>query len=124
MDVENYFRFVLALVFVLGLIWLLALTARRFGLGYPINKSRVAGTRRVQIVETAPVDGRRRLILVRRDNVEHLLILGQNTETVIETGIPITMDTDANRPLQPDTEESPALSSTPLSIDGQSKNDK
>lgn len=94
MDIINYFRFLVALVFVLGLIWLLALAARRLGLGYPMSKSKMSGSRRIQVVETAPVDGRRRLVLVRRDNVEHLLILGQNSETVIETDILAPLETN------------------------------
>lgn len=87
MEYTDYLRFLVALVFVLALIGILALFARRAGIGYPANLSRKMGTKRIQIVETAPVDGRRRLVLVRRDDVEHLLILGQNSETVIETDI-------------------------------------
>lgn len=33
------------------------------------------------------MDGKRRMVLVRRDDTEHLLLLGTATETVIETGI-------------------------------------
>ena len=87
MEFSEYFRFLLALVFVLGLIGVLAVFARRAGLGYPKNLSRKSATKRIQVVETSPVDGRRRLVLIRRDDVEHLLILGQNSETVIETNI-------------------------------------
>ena len=87
MEFSEYFRFLLALVFVLGLIGVLALVARRVGLGYPANLSGKTAAKRIQIVETSPVDGRRRLVLIRRDDVEHLLILGQNSETVIETNI-------------------------------------
>ena len=89
MDISQYFRFLLALVFVLALIGLLAYLAKRAGFGYPVNLSRNTANRRIQVVETAPVDGRRRLVLVRRDNVEHLLVIGQNSETVIETNIQV-----------------------------------
>ena len=43
--------------------------------------------RRLDVVEHASVDGRRRLILVRRDNVEHLIMTGGPVDVVIETGI-------------------------------------
>ena len=43
--------------------------------------------RRLGVVEVTPLDGRRRLILVRRDAVEHLLLVGPTSELVIETGI-------------------------------------
>ncbi len=87
MDFGEYFRFVIALIFVLGLIVSIALIARRAGFGFPVAASKTANDRRLSIVEVTPVDGRRRLVLVRRDNVEHLLLLGPTTETVIETHI-------------------------------------
>jgi flagellar protein FliO/FliZ len=93
MDYGDYFRFLLALIFVIALIALLALIARRAGFGYPLALNKSLNTRRLEIVETASVDGRRRLVLVRRDNVEHLLIIGQNSETVIETRIKTTQNT-------------------------------
>lgn len=43
--------------------------------------------RRLDVVEHAAVDGRRRLILVRRDEVEHLIMTGGPVDVVIETGI-------------------------------------
>lgn len=43
--------------------------------------------KRLSVVEHASVDGRRRLILVRRDGVEHLIMTGGPIDVVIETGI-------------------------------------
>ena len=43
--------------------------------------------RRLGVVEQANVDGRRRLLLIRRDNVEHLVMTGGPVDVVIETGI-------------------------------------
>lgn len=43
--------------------------------------------RRLDIVEQSSLDGRRRLILIRRDNVEHLIMTGGPVDMVIETGI-------------------------------------
>lgn len=43
---------------------------------------------RIGVVDTAQVDGSRRLILVRRDDTEHLLLLGGDGDLVIESGIP------------------------------------
>ena len=39
------------------------------------------------VINAAGVDGRRRLVLVRRDNVEHLLLIGGPTDVVIESNI-------------------------------------
>lgn len=43
--------------------------------------------RRLDIVEQSTLDGRRRLVLIRRDDVEHLIMTGGPVDVVIETGI-------------------------------------
>jgi len=43
--------------------------------------------RRLSITEQFNLDNRRRLILIRRDNVEHLIMTGGPVDVVIETGI-------------------------------------
>lgn len=87
MEFANYLRFFLALIFVLSLIGLLAWMGRRLG-AFPGIPKRQQGQRRLSTIESLALDGRRRMILVRRDNVEHLILLGATSETVIETGIP------------------------------------
>jgi flagellar protein FliO/FliZ len=42
---------------------------------------------RVEVVEYANIDGKRRLLLIRRDDVEHLIMTGGPVDVVIETGI-------------------------------------
>src|SRR5262249_18359463 len=42
---------------------------------------------RLAVIDAATVDGRRRLVLIRRDNVEHLLIIGGPTDVVVEANI-------------------------------------
>lgn len=88
MELESYLRFVLALGAVLGLIGLIAWAARRFGL---VPGGAVGGGRgrRLGVIETMPVDGKRRLVLVRRDDREHLLLLGAGTgnDLVVERDI-------------------------------------
>ncbi|MBO3760660.1 flagellar biosynthetic protein FliO [Ciceribacter sp. L1K22] len=42
---------------------------------------------RLQVLDAAAVDARRRLVLVRRDNIEHLIMIGGPTDIVIESGI-------------------------------------
>jgi flagellar protein FliO/FliZ len=39
------------------------------------------------VIDAAAVDGRRRLVLVRRDNIEHLLMIGGPTDIVVEPNI-------------------------------------
>jgi hypothetical protein len=43
--------------------------------------------RRLDIVEQSSLDSRRRLVLIRRDDVEHLIMTGGPVDMVIETGI-------------------------------------
>jgi flagellar protein FliO/FliZ len=76
-------RFALALVLVLGLIALCTWVLRRFGVGGLV---RPTTGRRLTIVDSLPLDARHRLVLVRRDDREHLLLLGAG-ETVVESGI-------------------------------------
>ncbi|MCE2510731.1 MAG: FliO/MopB family protein [Alphaproteobacteria bacterium] len=89
MDVSQYFRFFLALVFVLGLIGVVGWTVRRFGFGQkiPITKNR---DRRLAVVEVLPVDARRRLVLLRKDDRKHLVLLGpgQGSDLLIESATP------------------------------------
>ena len=86
MDFSTYFRFLIALIFVLALIGVLAWAARRYGVlrgtVRPAN-----GKRRLQVVEVANIDARRKLLLLRRDGTEHLVLLGQTTDLLIESGI-------------------------------------
>jgi flagellar protein FliO/FliZ len=83
MDFDLYIRFALALILVLGLIALLAWLLRRFGMGVKMTK----GRRRLDIVEVQMLGPRHRLMLIRRDDVEHLVVVGPNSEAVIESGI-------------------------------------
>jgi flagellar protein FliO/FliZ len=84
MDLIDYGRFVAALLFVLGLIALTAWLARRFRLG-PCG-SPGAG-RRLAVLETLPLDARRRLVLIRRDATEHLLLLSPDGNRLVEGSI-------------------------------------
>ncbi|HEV2674089.1 MAG TPA: flagellar biosynthetic protein FliO [Aliidongia sp.] len=81
-------RLVGALVFVLALIGLFAWLVRRFG---PAMRLGRAG--RLGMVESIAIDSRRRLLLVRRDQTEHLLLIGGTRDLVIETGITIAAET-------------------------------
>lgn len=85
MDYAAYSQFVVALVFVLALIGGLGAVARRLGFGGRTVKG--SSGPRLTIVEIRPLDARRKLVLLRRDHVEHLIIVGSTGETVIETGI-------------------------------------
>ncbi len=82
---DVYWRFVAALVFVVALIFAVAWIAKRLGLGHAMAARR--GKRRLSVEEVLALDGKRRLVLLKRDGVEHLLLLGLNDDIVVETGI-------------------------------------
>lgn len=86
MEFSAYFRFVAALVFVLGMIGILALVARRFIPGAR-NINRRNKQRRLSIIEVVAVDTKRRLVLFKRDDTEHLVLLGPSGDSVIERNI-------------------------------------
>ena len=83
----DYLQFAFALVFVLALIALVAVIARRLGFGYRLP-ARGRRTRRLAVVEAIPLDARRRLVLVRRDAVEYLVLLGVNADLLLDGGMP------------------------------------
>lgn len=86
MEIDVYFRFLGALLFVLALIGAAGWAARRFGLGGRLAPN-PGKTRRLAVVEVAPLDSRRKLVLVRRDSTEHLLLLGSGQDILVEGGI-------------------------------------
>lgn len=86
MEFTTYFRFLLVLIFVVGLIGLIAWSVRRFGVLRGTIRPQ-AGARRIEIIESAPIDAKRRLLLVRRDDTEHLILLSATGELLIEGGI-------------------------------------
>jgi flagellar protein FliO/FliZ len=95
MDYDIVFRFLIALVFVLGLIGLLAWVARRFGLAGRVA-ARPGRRRRTMVVEATAVDAKRRLVLVRRDDVEHLILLGPTNDLLVEQGIAVPAEHGAD----------------------------
>jgi flagellar protein FliO/FliZ len=76
------------ILFVVALTALMVWAFRTFVTGRPSAHGFLRPRdRRLGVVETASVDARRKLILVRRDDVEHLIIIGGPVDMVIETGI-------------------------------------
>jgi flagellar protein FliO/FliZ len=91
MDVLLYIKFLSGFVFVIALMLLLSWVLKKAGGvgGSLLQKSE----KRLKVIEFLPLDHKHRLVLVRRDNREHLLLIGPESETVIESGI-IAADND------------------------------
>ena len=81
--IELFISCLMILLIVGCSIW----TIRRFALDGSRFGDRRAQWPRISEIDHSSVDTRRRLILVRRDNVEHLLMIGGPTDLVIEPNI-------------------------------------
>ena len=87
----DLFFYIAAFVFVIALIvlgaWLWRSMLER-GVNLPGNSLfKAASQKRIGAIETASIDSRRKLVLIRRDGVEHLIMTGGPVDVVIETGI-------------------------------------
>ncbi|MEZ2219394.1 flagellar biosynthetic protein FliO [Rhizobium sp. RCC_161_2] len=98
----------IALLLLIGILWILRSRAPS-----PFVRGGKNRQPRLQVLDAAAVDARRRLVLVRRDGVEHLIMIGGPTDIVIESGIsdpskaaaqtpiPIELPTPPERRLEP-----------------------
>jgi flagellar protein FliO/FliZ len=80
--VKLLIAFAIVFVLIIATFWLL----RRFG-GTRIGGASRGRQPRLAVIDAAAVDGRRRLVLIRRDNVEHLVMIGGPSDVLIEQNI-------------------------------------
>lgn len=105
-----FWTFMLAVLAVLSVGIALFLRAYTNGTTASALFFRPRSDRRLEIVEHANLDGRRKLVLIRRDDVEHLLMMGGPVDVVVETGISTAgKSSDAMIPQQPVTPRRPTL---------------
>ena len=83
MDLVDFGRYAGGLLVTLGLLALLGWAGKRFDLFKTLRGERAG--RRLAIVETLPVDARRRLALVRADGREHLVLLSGAGDILLES---------------------------------------
>lgn len=108
-------RAIVALVLVLALIALTVWLMRRFGDGGLVSSAGGRGRQqRLAVLDSATVDARRRLVLIRRDNVEHLILIGGPTDVVVEPNIVRAQPAGGVRPAsRPGTFEDDDMSLVP-----------
>ena len=85
MDVIDIARYFGALLLVLALVGFAALAARRFGLPGVVQGS---ASRRLRVVESLMLGPKHKLVLLRRDSTEHLVVIGPDGARVVEGAIP------------------------------------
>src|SRR5512133_751108 len=115
--------FLFAFIAVLALIGVAAWLVRRFGanrLGANPSRGRMP---RLAVIDAAAVDGRRRLVLVRRDNVEHLLMIGGPSDIVVEPNIVRATPARDQMAARPGAGAEPAPRLPPLAESGWNEGD-
>ncbi len=94
---EGYLRFVFGLVAVIAMIIVAVWGAKRLGLGTATG-FRAKG-RRLSLLEVMPLDQKRKLVLVRHDETDHLLLLGATHEMLLSSSAaPVAAPTAAPTP--------------------------
>ncbi|KAB2689018.1 flagellar biosynthetic protein FliO [Brucella tritici] len=82
----NIVGFILIFAIILGGIFVVLSIIRRFSGGTFVSNGRTRQPR-LSVMDAAAVDSRRKLVLIRRDDVEHLLLIGGPTDVVVEQNI-------------------------------------
>jgi len=80
MDWMQTFKAVFALAIVLGLILGLSAILRRYGPQFMAQMQAQRGRKRLSVIETLVLDPARRLVLIRVDDQERLLLLGEGRD--------------------------------------------
>lgn len=89
MELVTYLRPFIALFAVVLLISAVAWLVKRLGIADKFTGAAVKG-RHLSVEEVLMLDTKRRLVLVRRGDTGHLLLLGTHTDIIVETGITLT----------------------------------
>lgn len=87
-NLQDFAQMLLALAFVVALMGGLSYLVRKLGIaGAATAAMNNKDSKRLRVVERLPLDPRRQAILLARDNIEHLIILGPDGQTLIESNI-------------------------------------
>jgi hypothetical protein len=80
-------RILIGIAIICALMAVFFWALRRFG-GHRLGTGTARGRQpRLAVIDAAPVDARRKLVLIRRDNVEHLVMIGGPTDVIVEHNI-------------------------------------
>jgi flagellar biogenesis protein FliO len=102
---------IVLVLIVLGL-WALKLLTRSTPV---VGRGR---NRRLAVIDHMQVDAKRQLLIVRRDNVEHLILTGGPQDVVVESGIPVERPPmPAHRPAVHEVPPAPAPTLTTSEIE-------
>lgn len=89
MNLLDLLRAIFGLAITLGLIGLAAYAVRRYAPELMARMQTQRKERRLNVLETLVLDPSRRLVLVRVDDEERLILLGEGRELIEPRGLPL-----------------------------------
>lgn len=112
-ELSSPMRIIIALIVIAALLGATVAIFRRLngGTGERVNRGRQGP--RLAVLDAVAVDQRRRLVLVRRDGTEHLLLIGGSSDIVVETQIPAAVEEEPAREAVPQQRPSRRISASP-----------
>ena len=84
MESADYTRTFLVLAFIMALIWLCAVLAKKFGLDKKLRGVTGGSAGRLAVTDVLYVNPKRKMLLVRADSREYVLLVSGETVTVID----------------------------------------
>jgi hypothetical protein len=75
------------LLFVISLIFITAAVFKKFRPTDIFNKNNLGKSKRLNLEEVLIIDHQSKLILIKRDDVNHLLLINKDSSIVIESDI-------------------------------------
>jgi hypothetical protein len=116
-------RYVLAILLILALVGLVAWLLRQFSAARQALSGTARGRQpRLAVLDHTVIDARRKLVLIRRDNVEHLILIGGPTDVVVEMNIVRAMPlAPLARPVRDDGGEPTLTPAEPFELDRPSR---
>lgn len=82
MEIAYLTKFILAFLFIISLICLLAFLLRK--LDFVRDRIKTNLNKRINLVETIIIDPHNKIILVKRDSIEHLILVNRQTSIYLE----------------------------------------
>jgi len=84
----SWIRLILSFSVVLAMLAGLGLILKYIGTRGLVLPGKAIRARRLKIVESLAIDTKRRFVIIKCDDREHLLLLGAGQDIVVETNLP------------------------------------
>ncbi len=92
MEIELYFKSILGLCFIIGLIFICAYLAKKYGINNKLNTT----NNRLKIISYKSIDVKNKLVLAKKDNLEILLLVSPTSVQVLDKTTVENLNKDKN----------------------------